>query len=86
MALPPLNRKSQIENIQVGEWWLSSDIERSRKMDKKEILDRIVKVTAKVLANSGRLKAIARAGASMPQKSTFFYPKLATGMILKPLS
>ena len=29
--------------------------------------------------------AVATAGASMPHKSTYFYPKLATGMVLKPL-
>jgi len=28
---------------------------------------------------------VADAGASMPHKSTYFYPKLATGMVLKPL-
>ncbi|MBS3735347.1 MAG: DUF1015 domain-containing protein [Phycisphaerae bacterium] len=28
---------------------------------------------------------IARAGGAMPHKSTYFYPKLATGMVLKPL-
>lgn len=31
------------------------------------------------------VEAIARAGAVMPHKSTYFYPKLATGMVLKPL-
>ena len=31
------------------------------------------------------VEAIASAGASMPQKSTYFYPKIATGMVLKPL-
>ena len=31
------------------------------------------------------VEAIAKAGASMPHKSTYFYPKLATGMVLKPL-
>jgi uncharacterized protein (DUF1015 family) len=29
---------------------------------------------------------IARAGAQMPQKSTYFYPKLATGLVLRRLS
>jgi uncharacterized protein (DUF1015 family) len=29
--------------------------------------------------------AIARAGAQMPQKSTYFYPKLATGLVLRRL-
>ncbi|MBC8374085.1 MAG: DUF1015 family protein [Planctomycetes bacterium] len=28
---------------------------------------------------------VADAGASMPHKSTYFYPKLATGIVLKPL-
>ncbi len=32
-----------------------------------------------------QVKAVAGAGASMPHKSTYFYPKLATGMVLKPL-
>jgi uncharacterized protein (DUF1015 family) len=31
------------------------------------------------------VKAIATGGAFMPHKSTYFYPKLATGMVLKPL-
>ena len=31
------------------------------------------------------VEQIALAGASMPHKSTYFYPKLATGMVLKPL-
>jgi uncharacterized protein (DUF1015 family) len=31
------------------------------------------------------VEAVADAGESMPHKSTYFYPKLATGMILKPL-
>jgi uncharacterized protein (DUF1015 family) len=29
---------------------------------------------------------IARAGAQMPQKSTYFYPKLATGLVLRRLT
>ncbi len=29
---------------------------------------------------------IARSGASMPHKSTYFYPKITTGMVLKPLA
>jgi uncharacterized protein (DUF1015 family) len=32
------------------------------------------------------IEAIAVAGASMPHKSTYFYPKLATGWVLKPLA
>jgi uncharacterized protein (DUF1015 family) len=32
-----------------------------------------------------QVEAVADAGASMPHKSTYFYPKLATGMVLKPL-
>ena len=31
------------------------------------------------------VEQIALAGATMPHKSTYFYPKLATGMVLKPL-
>ena len=31
------------------------------------------------------VERIALAGATMPHKSTYFYPKLATGMVLKPL-
>lgn len=40
------------------------------------------------LVNSTRVDqvvAVADAGEVMPQKSTFFYPKLATGMVLNPL-
>jgi uncharacterized protein (DUF1015 family) len=32
-----------------------------------------------------QIVAVADAGELMPQKSTFFYPKLATGMVLNPL-
>jgi len=31
------------------------------------------------------VEQIARAGASMPHKSTYFHPKVATGLVLKPL-
>lgn len=31
------------------------------------------------------VEAVANAGEAMPHKSTYFYPKLATGMILKPV-
>ncbi len=31
------------------------------------------------------VESIGLAGASMPHKSTYFYPKIATGMVLKPL-
>jgi uncharacterized protein (DUF1015 family) len=31
------------------------------------------------------VETIARSGASMPHKSTYFYPKLATGLVLKPV-
>jgi len=31
------------------------------------------------------VEQVALAGAAMPHKSTYFYPKLATGMVLKPL-
>lgn len=33
----------------------------------------------------GDLKAVGDAGDLMPQKSTFFYPKLATGLVVNPL-
>ena len=32
------------------------------------------------------VRDVSRAGELMPQKSTFFYPKLATGLALNPLS
>lgn len=32
------------------------------------------------------IEQVARGGAVMPHKSTYFYPKLSTGMVLKPLS
>jgi len=32
------------------------------------------------------VEAVARGGQSMPHKSTYFHPKLATGMVLKPLA
>ena len=31
-------------------------------------------------------RRVAEAGEVMPQKSTFFYPKLATGLFINPLS
>jgi uncharacterized protein (DUF1015 family) len=30
------------------------------------------------------VQAIARSGRTMPQKSTYFYPKLASGLLLSP--
>jgi len=32
-----------------------------------------------------QLRDICTAGELMPQKSTYFYPKLATGMVINPL-
>ena len=32
-----------------------------------------------------QVSEVALAGESMPHKSTYFYPKLATGMVLKPV-
>jgi uncharacterized protein (DUF1015 family) len=31
------------------------------------------------------VEAVADAGAVMPEKSTYFYPKLLTGLVLNPL-
>lgn len=33
-----------------------------------------------------QLRAVSEAGSFMPQKSTFFFPKLATGMVINPLA
>ena len=33
----------------------------------------------------GALEQLAQHGEVMPQKSTFFFPKLATGMVMNPL-
>lgn len=33
----------------------------------------------------GQLRAVSNAGDLMPQKSTYFYPKLATGLVINPL-
>ena len=33
----------------------------------------------------GALEQLGQHGEVMPQKSTFFYPKLATGMVINPL-
>jgi uncharacterized protein (DUF1015 family) len=33
----------------------------------------------------GALEQLGRHGEVMPQKSTFFYPKLATGLVINPL-
>jgi uncharacterized protein (DUF1015 family) len=32
-----------------------------------------------------RVRAVAAAGESMPPKSTYFFPKVLTGMVLNPL-
>jgi uncharacterized protein (DUF1015 family) len=32
------------------------------------------------------VRRVSEAGELMPQKSTFFYPKLATGLAINPLS
>jgi uncharacterized protein (DUF1015 family) len=32
------------------------------------------------------MRAVSQAGGLMPQKSTFFYPKLATGLAINPIS
>jgi uncharacterized protein (DUF1015 family) len=32
-----------------------------------------------------QVQAVAAAGDKMPQKSTYFYPKLYTGLVLRPL-
>ena len=40
-----------------------------------------------VLVNAtrvGQMVAVADAGEKMPQKSTFFFPKLPTGLVLRP--
>jgi uncharacterized protein (DUF1015 family) len=34
---------------------------------------------------SEQVSDVANAGDKMPQKSTYFYPKLATGMVIRPL-
>ena len=33
-----------------------------------------------------QLQAVADAGEVMPQKSTFFFPKLASGLVLNPIA
>jgi uncharacterized protein (DUF1015 family) len=33
-----------------------------------------------------QLRAVSQAGELMPQKSTYFFPKLATGLTINPLS
>jgi len=33
----------------------------------------------------GDVEAVSDAGAVMPEKSTYFYPKLLTGLVLNPL-
>jgi len=32
-----------------------------------------------------QLRSIALSGQTMPQKSTYFYPKLLTGMVFRPM-
>ena len=44
---------------------------------------------ARLLLNAARmdqLRGVSQAGELMPQKSTYFYPKLATGLTINPLS
>jgi uncharacterized protein (DUF1015 family) len=33
----------------------------------------------------GQVREVAEAGESMPPKSTFFYPKIPTGLVFNPL-
>ena len=33
-----------------------------------------------------QLRAVALSGETMPQKSTYFYPKLLSGLLLRPLA
>jgi len=33
-----------------------------------------------------QIKSVAGAGLRMPQKSTFFYPKLLSGLVINPLT
>jgi uncharacterized protein (DUF1015 family) len=33
----------------------------------------------------GAMRDVAQAGDRMPQKSTYFYPKLITGLVINPL-
>ncbi len=72
-----------------------------RAAQEKQTNLRYVKDTAQALAQAGEpgvqavfvmnptpvahVKAVADAGEVMPQKSTFFYPKLASGLVLNPL-
>jgi uncharacterized protein (DUF1015 family) len=32
------------------------------------------------------VESVSDAGATMPEKSTYFYPKLLTGLVMNPLS
>ena len=46
------------------------------------------KASAAFLINAtkvGQIKAVALAGDKMPQKSTYFYPKLKTGLVMNVL-
>jgi uncharacterized protein (DUF1015 family) len=58
--------------------------------DTKQALDeaRTAEVQAVFLMNPTKVsevKAVADAGEVMPQKSTFFYPKLASGLVINPI-
>jgi len=58
--------------------------------DEAEALDRVAtgEATAAILVRPTRLDqlaSVATAGDVMPQKSTYFYPKLLTGMVFNPL-
>ena len=70
------------------------DLRRQRYVDYTRDADEALRLVddgshqAAVLLNAAPPTAvleIARAGAQMPQKSTYFYPKLATGLVLRRL-
>ncbi|HEY8170188.1 MAG TPA: DUF1015 domain-containing protein, partial [Candidatus Limnocylindria bacterium] len=58
--------------------------------DEADARDRVARgdAAAAILVRPTRLDQmaeVARAGDVMPQKSTYFYPKLLTGMVYNPL-
>jgi len=70
--------------------WRTDDLRVDYTPDGKAVLAACQSVSAQLgvclqAPSLDAIEQIALAGGAMPHKSTYFYPKLATGMVLKPL-
>ena len=58
-------------------WW--------RVLPTKRAMGLILAAVALVLPNLIDIDGLSEAGERMPQKSTYFYPKILTGLVINPL-